>query len=233
MRRLSVLLAAIALTLLLWAAAGYGVSPPSLSHAVDEQPSGTAWALLAGLPSWPLLSGASATAGAGVVQGHVYDYAGDPVGGVEVGAMVLDDQGSPLWSGSATTDAGGFYSVSGAPASTHGLLNGTTGTDEWVMWDLTFADPGTSTYDVRLGRVAWSATRGRTAGGLLAGPVLHMDRRYERDGQSVQRVRLDAGVQPGREQRRDRDGHSLDPARGRALDGLLVRAKRGRRVARV
>jgi hypothetical protein len=160
MKRLSVLLAAIALTLLLWAGAGYGVSPPGLSHAVDEQPSGTAWALLTGLPSWPLQSGASATAGAGVVQGHVYDYAGDPVGGVEVGAMVLDDQGTPLWSGSATTDAGGFYSVSGAPASTHGLLTGTTGTGEWTMWDLTFADSGTSTYDVRLGRVAWSATRG-------------------------------------------------------------------------
>ena len=65
-----------------------------------------------------------------------------------------------MWVGSATTDATGFYSVSGAPATTHGVLVGTTGSDEWPMSDLTFADPGTSTYDVRLGRVAWSATRG-------------------------------------------------------------------------
>ena len=98
MKRLSVLPAAVALTLLLWAGAAYGASPPSLSRDVDEQPSGTAWALLTELPSWPLLIGASATAGAGVVQGHVYDYDGDPVAGVEVGIMVLDDQDSLLWS---------------------------------------------------------------------------------------------------------------------------------------
>jgi len=171
MKRLSFLLVAIALTLLLGAGAAFGVSPAILSHAVDEQPSGTGWALLTGLPSWPLPSGASATVGTGVVQGHVYDYAGNPVAGVEVGAAVLDETGNVLWGGSATTDAAGLYSVSGAPASTHGVLVGTTGSDEWTMSDLTFADPGTSTYDVRLGRVAWSATRGGPLAASWQGPV--------------------------------------------------------------
>ncbi len=102
----------------------------------------------------PASSQASATARTGVVRGHVYDYDGNPVAAVEVQAGVVDDQGNELWGGSGTTDASGFYSVSGAPATTHGVLQGTTGSDEWLMWDLTFADPGTSTYDVRLGRVA-------------------------------------------------------------------------------
>jgi hypothetical protein len=160
MRRLTILLVAIGSTLLLASGVAYGTSPPTWTPAVGAPPPWRAPVGELPAPPWlPALSIASATAGAGVVQGHVYDYDGHPAAGVEVGAMALDDQGSPLWSGSATTDASGFYSVSGVPASTHGLLTGTTGTDEWVMWDLTFADPGASTYDVRLGRVAWSATR--------------------------------------------------------------------------
>jgi hypothetical protein len=172
MKRLTVLLVAVVLTLLLWAGAGYGVSPPGLSHAVDAQTPELAWALLTGVPSWPPQSGASASAGAGVVRGHVYDYDGHPVAGVEVTVEVVEEDGSPpIWSAQATTDAGGFYSVTGAPATTHGVLQGTTGTDEWLMWDLTFADPGTSTYDVRLGKVAWSATRGGLQAASRANPL--------------------------------------------------------------
>jgi hypothetical protein len=161
MRRLTILLVAIASTLLLASSAAYATSPPTWTPAVGAPPPWTAHVGELPAPPWlPALSIASATAAAGIVQGHVYDYDGDPVAGVEVGAGVVDDKGNVLWGGSATTDASGFYSVSGAPASTHGVLQGTTGTDEWLMWDLTFVDPGTSTYDVRLGRVAWSATRG-------------------------------------------------------------------------
>jgi len=162
MKRLSVLLVAIASMLLLASGAAYSASPPFSSPTVAAHPSMTAQVAPSSALSWsPVLGIASATAGAGVVQGHVYDYDGNPVAGVEVGVGAVDEPGDPpTWGGSATTDAGGFYSVSGAPASTHGLLTGTTGTDEWLMWDLTFADPGTSTYDVRLGRVAWSAKRG-------------------------------------------------------------------------
>jgi hypothetical protein len=163
MKRLSVLLAAIALTLLLWAGAAYGVSPPTWPPAVGAPPPWRAHVGdLPALPSLPALSLASATVGAGVVQGHVYDYDGNPVAGYELGVAVFDDQGVLLWFSPATTDASGLYSVSGVPASTHGLLTGTMGSDEyeWDMWDLTFADPATSTYDVRPARVAWSATRG-------------------------------------------------------------------------
>lgn len=171
MKRLSVLLVATALTLLLLAGAAYGVSPPLSAHAVVEQPSGTECNLIAGLPSWPVLSDASATAGTGVVRGHVYDYDGGPVAGVELMAGALDDQGNVLWADSATTDAAGFYSVSGAPASTHGVLTGITGSDEWTMSELTFTDPGTSNHDVRLGRVAWSATRGGPQAASWQGPL--------------------------------------------------------------
>ena len=162
MRRLTLLLVAIASTLLLAGVAAYATSPPTWTLAFGAPPPlRTHVGELPAPPRQPALSIASATAGAGVVQGHVYDYDGDPVAGVEVQAGVVDQPGNPpTWFGSATTDARGFYSVSGAPASTHGLLTGATGTDKWTMWDLTFADPGTSTYDVRLGRVAWSATRG-------------------------------------------------------------------------
>ena len=162
MRRLTILLVAIAATLLLASGGAYGTSPPTWTPAVGApSPLGTPVGELPAPPWLSTLGIAASTAGAGVVQGHVYDYDGDPVAGVEVGVAVTDETGDPpTWGESATTDAGGFYSVSGAPASTHGVLTGTTGTDEWLMWDLTFADPGTSTYDVRLGRVAWSATRG-------------------------------------------------------------------------
>jgi hypothetical protein len=172
MKRLSVLLAAIALTLLLGAGAAFGVPSAILSRAADEQPSGTGLALLTGLPSWSLASSASATAGTGVVQGHVYDYAGDPVAGEDLMVVVVDDQGNPMWAVPAATDATGFYAVSGAPVTTHGVLVGATGSEEWMMWDLTFTDPGTSTYDVRLGRVAWSATRGGPLAGSWQDPLI-------------------------------------------------------------
>jgi hypothetical protein len=161
MKRLSVLPLAIALTLLLASsAASAGLTPTwALPAGAPPPTTGPVGEILASpwLPAWGI---ASTATGAGVVRGHVYDYAGSPVAGVEVQAVVVDDQGSPTWGASAVTDVGGFYSVSGAPASTHGVLQGVTGSDEWLLWDLTFADPGTSTYDVRLGRVAWTATRG-------------------------------------------------------------------------
>jgi hypothetical protein len=151
MRRLAVLLVAIASTVLLVSGAVYAAAPPTLTPTVG--------ALLSS-PWLPALTLSSATAGAGVVQGHIYGSDGDPVAGVEVTVGVIDDQGVPLWLDSATTDATGFYSVSGAPASRQGVLVGPEGSDEWAMYDLTFADPGTSTYDVRPARVTWSATRG-------------------------------------------------------------------------
>jgi len=161
MKRLSVLLAASALTLLLWAGAAYGASPPIAAATAAPPPSLMAQlAPFSALPGLPALGIASAPAGAGVVQGHVYDSDGSPVAAVELTIGVIDDQGVPIWQDSATTDAAGFYSVSGAPASTQGVLVGATGSDEWAMYDLTFADPGTSTYDVRPASVTWSATRG-------------------------------------------------------------------------
>jgi hypothetical protein len=161
MRRLTILLVAIASLLLLSGAAAYASTLPTRTPAVGAP---APWmAPVGGLlgPPWlPALGIAPARAGAGVVQGHIYDYAGDAVAGEELMVGVLDDQGNPMWVVPATTDATGFYSVSGAPVTTHGVLVGTTGSAEWSMWDLTFTDPGTSIFDVRLGRVAWSAVRG-------------------------------------------------------------------------
>jgi hypothetical protein len=158
MKRPSVLLATIALTLLLCSGAAYGASPPIA--AAPPQSMMARLALFSALPGLPAPGIASTPAGAGVVQGHVYDSDGDPVAAAELTVGVIDDQGVEMWIDSATTDATGFYSVSGAPASTQGVLVGPEGSDEWAMYDLTFADPGTSTYDVRPARVAWSATRG-------------------------------------------------------------------------
>jgi hypothetical protein len=173
MKRTSVLLAAIALTLLLCSGAAYGAAPPT--GAVTGAPLQAMMAQLAplsalhGLPAFGI---ASAPAGAGVVQGHVYDYGGEPVAAVELTVGVIDDQGVPLWEVTATTDAAGFYSVSGAPGSAQGVLAGTAGPDDWAMYHLTFADPGTSTYDVRPARVTWSATRGGSQADSWQDPAL-------------------------------------------------------------
>ncbi|MCX6373604.1 MAG: carboxypeptidase-like regulatory domain-containing protein [Actinobacteria bacterium] len=161
MRRLTILLVAVALTLLLCSGAAYGASPPiAAATAAPPRSMMAQLAPFSALPGLPALGFASTPAGAGVVQGHVYDSDGDPVASVELTVAAIDDQGVPIWEDSATTDATGFYSVSGAPASTQGVLVGTTGSDEWAMYHLTFADPGTSTYDVRPAMVTWSATRG-------------------------------------------------------------------------
>jgi len=72
MRRLTILLVAIALTLLLAGGAAYGAAPPFGSPTIAAHPSMTAQVAPSSALSWsPVLGIASATAGAGVVQGHV------------------------------------------------------------------------------------------------------------------------------------------------------------------
>jgi len=162
-RRLARILGLLLLTcaVLLLPAPAYGVSPPPWSHTGAGPASSTGYSArlpaAAGLLALPL----AVTDGAGVVQGHVYDYFGSPVADAGVTAFVVDDQGNWLWSGEAGTGDDGFYSISGAPASVHGgiLVNMEDG-DSWAMKEIAFADPGTSTYDLRPARVTWSATRG-------------------------------------------------------------------------
>ena len=142
--------------------APYGASPLIWSHTVDAHPLWTAPVTqLSALPSLPALRLAAAGGGAGVVQGHVYDYVGGPVANATVTAFAVDDQGNWLWSGEAGTGDDGFYSISGAPASAHGrIFVNMEGGDSWAMKEVAFADPGPSTYDLRPARVTWSATRG-------------------------------------------------------------------------
>jgi hypothetical protein len=163
MRRLQVLLVAIVLTLLLSSGAAYGSSSPIWSHTVDAHPSWTGHvAQLPAIPSLPALRLAAAAAGAGVVQGHVYDYLGSPVANAAVMAFVVDDQGNQLWAQNTTTDATGAYSLSGAPATAHDgrIFVWPDNEGSWAVKGLAFADPGPSTYDLRPARVTWSATRG-------------------------------------------------------------------------
>jgi len=176
MRRLSILPVLIVLTLLPLSGAAYGASPPNWSHTVDAH---SPWighvAQPPALPSLPALRLAAATGGAGVVRGHIYDYFGSPIADASVMAYVLDDQGDWLWSQDATTDAAGAYSLSGAPASAHGAISvGLENGDYWAMKGLAFADPGTSTYDVRPARVTWSATRGGPWGTGWQDPFLEV-----------------------------------------------------------
>lgn len=142
--------------------AAYGAFPPIWSHTVDAHPSWTApVAQLPALPSLLALRLASAAGGAGVVQGHVYDYSGSPVANAAVTASVRDDQGNWLWGQDTTTSSSGAYSVSGAPATAHGgRIEVFFPEDSWYLKGLAFADPGPSTYDLRPARVTWSATRG-------------------------------------------------------------------------
>jgi len=147
----------------------YGASPPVWSHTVDAHPAWTGHvAQLPAIPWLPALRLASAAGGAGVVQGHVYDYFGSPVANAAVTVSAKDDQGNWLWGQDATTDAIGAYSVSGAPATAHGgMITVGSETGFWSVKGLAFADPGPSTYDLRPARVSWSATRegrGRTTG---------------------------------------------------------------------
>jgi len=140
----------------------YGASPPVWSHTVDAHPAWTGHvAQLPAIPWLPALRLASAAGGAGVVQGHVYDYSGSPVANAAVSASVRDDQGNQLWSQDTNTDAAGAYSLSGAPATAHGgRIMVFFPEDSWYLKGLAFADPGPSTYDLRPARVSWSATRG-------------------------------------------------------------------------
>ena len=162
MRRLPVLLATIVMALLLSSGAAYADSPIVRSHTVAEPPPWTAHVAVPPAQAWsPLLGLASASAGSGVVQGHVYDYFGSPVADAGVTAFAVDDQGNWLWSGEAGTGDDGFYSISDAPATVRGgILVNMEGGDSWAMKEMAFADPGPSTYDLRPARVTWSATRG-------------------------------------------------------------------------
>jgi hypothetical protein len=161
-RRLPILAAAVVLTLLSVSSTAYGSSPPLWSHTVPGPP---AWmqheAARSPVDSWTPLSLVSALAGGGAVQGHIFDYAGGPVAGATVWISAHDGTGTLLWEHKTSTDAAGFYSVSDAPATDLGRIVVET-KDGKVLFerDLVFADPGTSTYDVRPGRLLWEAYRG-------------------------------------------------------------------------
>ena len=162
MRRLTILVAAVVLTLLSASSIAYGSSPPMWSHTVPGPP---AWmqndASPSPVDSWTPASLVSALAGTGVVQGHVYNYTGGAIAGAQVAVFIVDDQHTTLWQQETTTDAAGLYSVSGAPATDVGRISVAT-SDGKVFFakDLVFADPGASTYDMRPGRLRWDAYRG-------------------------------------------------------------------------
>jgi hypothetical protein len=78
-----------------------------------------------------------------------------------VAAAVMDAQGEPKWFQDAVTGADGLYVIGGAPATTTGEVWVMTPAEEYYMVKgLTFVDPGTSTCDVRPGRLSWSLARG-------------------------------------------------------------------------
>lgn len=162
MERLLILLVTILLTLLLSSGAAFGASPPVWSHTVDGPPSWREHEAELPAPPWALaVRLASATAGTGVVQGYVHGHDPvNPVAGAAVTVFADDDEGNWLWSVETTSNEVGFYSVSGVPATPHGGVYVDLGDKYWAMWNLAFVDPGTSTFDLDLGMVAWSATRG-------------------------------------------------------------------------
>jgi hypothetical protein len=159
MRRTVILVVTIVLTLVLSSGVAIGATPGSWSHTVSGPPSWAGHAAAPAAPAW--LPELVAATGAGVVQGHVYDYFGSPVADAGVMAFAVDDEGNWIWSEDTATDDDGFYSVSGAPATVHGriLVNMGDG-NSFAVKEIAFTDPGTSTYDLRPARVTWSATRG-------------------------------------------------------------------------
>ncbi len=113
------------------------------------------------------LAGASAAApgGAGVVDGTVYTFAGAAVPGAQVFAGWRDG-GTLAKLGPATTDAAGFYSLSGVPTTSLGVVQAQLPSgDYFVRKALTFVDPGTSSFDLRPGAIHFTTTRATSGWG--------------------------------------------------------------------
>ncbi len=122
---------------------------PRITHAGDESGAVVPHGITA----------LAAQGGAGAVNGTVYAFDGSRIEAAQVYAGWREGDSSTFLD-PVSTDASGFYSVTGVPATSLGVVQATLASDDYFLRKgLTFADPGPSTFDLRPGTIGFTTTR--------------------------------------------------------------------------
>jgi hypothetical protein len=115
----------------------------------------------------------SATGGAGTVNGTVSAFDGSPIEGAQVYAGWRDGTDITVLA-PETTDAAGYYSVSGMPGTSQGLLEAVLPSDDYFLSKgLLFSDPGPTTFDLRPGSIGFTTTRSTSSWGTWSSLALY------------------------------------------------------------